>query len=291
MGQRKFDVVFSNPPYNNNLDLKILELIKDMSNEIIFVHPASWILSKFSYSPRYQRIRNYFKNHVKYVNLFCGNDLFNIRVKNALAITHIVKSNIDLTTVDDNLIIKNHKDKTTYIEKFENITWHGSMFKQAWKEFEKFRNTVDIYSNVISHTCSEQDVEEFGYQIGKATGDDLPQWCDIYFILNLNKHKSFRNKNSKYNEWKKFIWSFNSANEQLNFDNYLKTKFIRFYLSFFKTNIDLSSCKIFERLPWLDFTQSWNDAKLCKEFNISKELWQYIDKFIPDYYDDYESGF
>lgn len=35
----------------------------------------------------------------------------------------------------------------------------------------------------------------------------------------------------------------------------------------------------------------WNDAKLCKEFGISEELWNYIDNFIPDYYDDYKSGF
>ena len=44
-------------------------------------------------------------------------------------------------------------------------------------------------------------------------------------------------------------------------------------------------------IPWLDFTQEWNDAKLCKEFGINEELWKYIDNFIPDYYDDYKSGF
>ena len=32
-------------------------------------------------------------------------------------------------------------------------------------------------------------------------------------------------------------------------------------------------------------------ANLCKEFRILEELWQYIDNFIPDYYDDYKSGF
>jgi hypothetical protein len=44
-------------------------------------------------------------------------------------------------------------------------------------------------------------------------------------------------------------------------------------------------------IPWMDFTQEWNDKKLCEEFGISEELWKYIDNFIPDYYDDYYSGF
>jgi hypothetical protein len=41
----------------------------------------------------------------------------------------------------------------------------------------------------------------------------------------------------------------------------------------------------------MDFTQEWNDKKLCEEFGISEELWNYIDNFIPDYYNDYNSGF
>ena len=34
-----------------------------------------------------------------------------------------------------------------------------------------------------------------------------------------------------------------------------------------------------------------NDTKFCKKFEISEEFWNYIDNFIPDYYDDYKSGF
>ena len=71
---------------------------------------------------------------------------------------------------------------------------------------------------------------------------------------------------------------------------YCKTKFARIALATRKNSGHLDSSEI-ANIPWLDFTQEWNDAKLCKEFGISEELWNYIDKFSPDYYNDYESGF
>jgi hypothetical protein len=85
-------------------------------------------------------------------------------------------------------------------------------------------------------------------------------------------------------------YNFETENERLNFYNYCKTKVFRMILSFSKisANVDRGELK---NTPWLDFSQEWNDAKLCEEFGISEELWNYIDNFIPDYYDDYKSGF
>ena len=36
----KFDIVIGNPPYNNNLDLKILRKVYPLCDRLIFVHPA-----------------------------------------------------------------------------------------------------------------------------------------------------------------------------------------------------------------------------------------------------------
>ena len=85
------------------------------------------------------------------------------------------------------------------------------------------------------------------------------------------------------------VFSFDNKKERDNFIKYCKTKFSRFFLSYIKYNGNLFDSDRY--VPWLDFTQEWNDAKLCKEFGISNELWNYIDNFIPDYYEDYKSGF
>jgi hypothetical protein len=87
------------------------------------------------------------------------------------------------------------------------------------------------------------------------------------------------------------IISLNSEEERWNFVNYWKSKVVRFILSFYKCNISLLDGNTWRAVPWMDFTQEWNDKKLCEEFGISEELWNYIDNFIPDYYSDYKSGF
>ena len=85
-------------------------------------------------------------------------------------------------------------------------------------------------------------------------------------------------------------YGFSSEAERNNFLSYCKTKVVRFLLSLIKINGALARGEL-KVIPWLDFTQEWNDKKLCEEFNIDEELWLYIDKFIPDYYEDYKSGF
>ena len=40
----KFDLVFSNPPYNSNIDIKILNEIIDVADEFVIVHPSTWLI-------------------------------------------------------------------------------------------------------------------------------------------------------------------------------------------------------------------------------------------------------
>jgi hypothetical protein len=65
---------------------------------------------------------------------------------------------------------------------------------------------------------------------------------------------------------------------------------VRFILSCYKSTSHIDNGEL-EVIPWMDFTKEWDDKKLCEEFGISAELWKYIDNFIPDYYEDYKSGF
>ena len=44
MGNKKFDLCFSNPPYNNGLDLKIINTITSICKEMVVVHPSTWLL-------------------------------------------------------------------------------------------------------------------------------------------------------------------------------------------------------------------------------------------------------
>jgi hypothetical protein len=39
-----------------------------------------------------------------------------------------------------------------------------------------------------------------------------------------------------------------------------------------------------EMLPWLDFTESWDDDKLYQKFNVTDGMKQYINSFLPNYH-------
>ena len=139
----------------------------------------------------------------------------------------------------------------------ETIFWHKTQNNEAENQQE----------NEIS--CENQtETEQKSEQKELAVEDNYPE--------NEVNYQSY------------LLWSFNTENERQNFINYCKSKFARFCLSLRKVGSHLDRTEILY-VPWLDFTQEWNDAKLCKEFGISEELWKYIDNFIPDYYDDYKA--
>jgi hypothetical protein len=75
----------------------------------------------------------------------------------------------------------------------------------------------------------------------------------------------------------------NTEQEQDNFINYLKTDFARFCLSIIKNNANLGAGEM-NLIPYLDFTEKWDDDKLFKYFNVDKETQNYIREFLPDHH-------
>ncbi len=82
----QFDLVFSNPPYNSNNDLKILQEIKEVATELVIVHPSTWLLDLKSKSKLYNDFKKNLK--LKSVELFNGNPIFNITLMVPCVITH-----------------------------------------------------------------------------------------------------------------------------------------------------------------------------------------------------------
>ena len=78
-------------------------------------------------------------------------------------------------------------------------------------------------------------------------------------------------------------FEFDTLKEVDNFINYAKTDFARFCLSIYKNASQLSRGEL-AIVPWLDFTEEWDDEKLFKKFNVSQELQDYIRDFLPDFH-------
>ena len=281
---KKFDIIFSNPPYNKNLDLKILEKLFHIAKNIVFVHPAGYLVDKKFVTNLYNRIRN--TNYLETVNLFWGNKLFNIDLFVPMCISFWNTTKTSPNCIFNNEKIEVHPNDISFLSKeiFEMI-----------ERIKKLNNNKTLYTERVKKDYS--NLTNYSVKFAAIRGhidDAINGWCKDFFTMIALGNENIVDKSFKYPEKVNhscfLLWSFESENERKNFVKYCKTKFARIALATRKNSGHLDSTEI-ANIPWLDFTQEWNDAKLCKEFGISEELWNYIDKFIPDYYNDYESGF
>ena len=58
MAGKHFDIVFSNPPYNKNIDLQILQTVFEHTDKAVFIHPAGYLLDKKFKTKLYNDVRN-----------------------------------------------------------------------------------------------------------------------------------------------------------------------------------------------------------------------------------------
>ena len=287
-----FDYVISNPPYgekNVKLDLNILKSIFSVSKKIIFIHPSTFIFDKKFKWKQYNDIRN--TNYLEKIITIWGNELFNIKLFCPLCISIW---NTDKIT-DEVEVIDNAITKTSYKSKINDVCIHGNS-EMITEFFNKIQHFININGHLHNHTniFSKKKQTNFSVRFAVIRGNAHVSdgWKDDFFSLFCKDYnENLCDKNfMKYNRLantQKLIWSFDNEEERMNFVTYCKSKFARFCLSYLKENGNLANGEL-ESVPWLDFKKHWNDKTLKEYFNISNELYDYIDHFIPDYYSDYK---
>lgn len=80
------------------------------------------------------------------------------------------------------------------------------------------------------------------------------------------------------------FFDMSTKNECENLSSYLRTNFVKFLISIRKNKQHVTS-KIFENIPLLDFSQEWTDEKIYKEFDLTQDEIDFINKHIPKYYE------
>lgn len=77
---------------------------------------------------------------------------------------------------------------------------------------------------------------------------------------------------------------FNTKNEALNFNSYIKCKFPRFLLRQAISSVNINR-EVFKFVPRLDFTKKWEDKTLYKKYGLTEEEIEYVETFIKAYED------
>lgn len=286
MTGKHFDIVFSNPPYNKNIDLQILQTVLGHTDKAVFIHPAGYLLDKKFKTKIYNDVRN--TNYLEKAVFIWGNEMFNIGLFMPLTIS---VWNINKTS-DECIVNDMAISHTNYTCKINDISIHPAWIT-AWK------NSLNITKTLESEVTPHGQLSDYSVRFGliQGTSKISNYYTDDFFNFtgkNVEKNKCDRtfefSKASREHGCIQAHWAFENENIRENFLEYCKTKVVRFLLSFVKNGPNVGRGEL-AAIPWMDFSQEWNDAKLCKEFRIDKELWNYIDKFIPDFYEDYKSGF
>ena len=124
----KFDLVFSNPPYNKNVDIKILNEILDIADEFVIVHPSTWLIDLKDKTPLYKTFKSKIDGFLSSIELFNGNPVFNIQIFMPCVITHINKKFNGKTFV-------NNFNETYETESIYDITKFGKEWETLVKPF------------------------------------------------------------------------------------------------------------------------------------------------------------
>ena len=247
----KFDLIISNPPFRQNMHLKILQDVYKLGEKICFVHPATWLYDNKYLYKRYKETCELVKDHfISYEKVENANKIFGIGLFTDLFITYI------------------NKNKTGIGDAIYNIDIHGNskIYKSLKKKILKYKLT--LYDKVKNDNDYNNPKVSFS-GIGKF----------YRFIPKTIEHECY-GKNS--NKHLKFL--FNSENEMLNFKDYLKTKIARFCLSIYKINQHLDSGEL-ASVPYMPtYTRLWTDEDVAKELGLTEEELAWAINWIPDYY-------
>ncbi len=263
----KFDLIISNPPYNQNLDLKILKEIYDIGEKICFVHPAGWLYDNKRKSKLYNDVRELVKEHfISYEKIDDVNKLFGICL-----------------SYSDVFITLLNKKETGVINKIYDIDIHGNS-----ETYKSLKNKILSYNNTLNDKVTTSiNMDSIIYRvslsgIGRHTnpryeGDNV---SGAYaFIPKTIQEECFGINSNKY---LKFL--FDTETEMINFKDYLKTKIARFCLSIYKINQHTDSGELASVPCMPTYTRPWTDEDVAKELGLTDEELAWAINWIPDYY-------
>ena len=277
----KFDLVFSNPPYNANIDIKILNEIIDVADEFIVVHPSTWVLDNKKKYKLYNDFRDKINRHVQSIEMFNANKIFDIRLNAPISITHIdlkYKGDVKVSLFDEFFETDNIYDVTKF----------GTKWFSLVKDFaNKLASYCELHSSVDDHSIDVQGIPngtnflngEFYCQsadiIGTPSSENksLGTGCFYTILLQNPQNNSGIRKNTIKNSFK-----FACENHRKYFLLYCQSDFARFCIALLKNNTTFKAGEM-ALLPWLDFSE-----ELFEKFEVSQELQNYIREFLPDFH-------
>ncbi len=248
----KFDLIISNPPYNHNLDLKILKDVYELGEKICFVHPTTWLYDKKLKNKLYLNVRDLIRSSLEKVIEFNIQDFFKAWTFSTLGI----------------VLINKHCEVSIDPYSFDK---HGNsdIYKSIKNKILLYCNHKNNYQKMLINS-NERYTFYFGNNLFSPYRVLVQKRILENHISNIKKYPlnlGFDNKETAY-----------------NFYEYAKTKIARFCLSIFQITQAIQNGEL-EAVPYMPtYTRPWTDEDVAKELGLTDEELAWAINWIPDYY-------
>lgn len=263
----KFDIGIFNPIFKGRKYITEIKKSSELCKLLVCLSLSSWVFLK-----RTQNVKVI--NRIQYMNLINGNALFDSEFGSPICVMRIGEN--------DSRSVKIRYDTTNNSYTVKSIP---SGF------YEPVKIMIDLkekFESITKYNC-------LGDLLDSGTSEYIvsaPRICG-HTVLKANKNRFFRrdfyilfyrNSNLNNKNTKNSVYITNSNEERENLIHYMKTKIARFGLLINKTTQDSHTRKYLKNIPLPDLKNKYNDAELCKIYEITEKEWKFIDNIIEDYY-------
>ena len=275
----KFDLIISNPPYNKNLDLKILKDVYELGERICFVHPVAWLYDNKLKDSSYTKTRELLKSDLVDITILRSDLYFDILVNN-LAITYFNKLNQNEKIYIENDITNNKYNVNSIYDIDRNCNFEEyKTFKQKILSYCKAENMLTKVIRTDNVKSWNRPNQPFEIGLPLIRGGDFNTMRQFFTFIQEVEEDRHIGESTEY----KLKYFFDTKEEAINFKEYLKSKITRACLSIFKANISLHGG--LGSVPYLPtYTHPWSDEEIAKELGLTKEEVEWAYKNIQNYY-------
>lgn len=307
----KFDIVVGNPPYNDEVSVsgtsadiydKFVMKSDLISNQILMVTPSKW----FSKADK-KNMRDLLIKKGKLVTIVTNCIYFDeLAIRGGVSYFLTNSKNNDMVKFDNEFknlkvqyeefgfifmkqsesdilysILTKLKDHSTLSEIFNS----KSYFKLKTNHKNVQLNGIKCYfSGRQKHSLNLIKDNNNEYYSFVTSVSDVKNKLDKWKLITPAAYGFKTKSENTYNQvgrlfisppgeacTESFIFfDLNSEVECINMKKYFMTNFFKFLVSLKKSKQDVTS-KIFEIIPYLDFTKEWDDDKIFTYFNLTSE--------------------
>ena len=307
---KKFDIVLMNPPYDKDLHLKFLEKCIEISNNVISIQPATFLvnLRKDSKLKHYNKFKEKIDKHVKFISIENYNDIF----KTGLFVPYMI-INIDNNKTYDEIefdscgykkyvksiydcnLIGNKKIIESILNKVKDDVVSNHVYKPNKSEKKKDNWYLKISGKIITGNLMVgnddiakryQTTDIDAYSIKMPFGTYERRYISTMCFANKNGTVDPQDTPPVINDRgnkptdKEASAIVGTKEEVENWKYFVTHNKLPIFISILMT-INQNN-KILEYVPWC-VDHKYSDEEIYKKYNIAKEEQKFIDDTLKKF--------